>query len=356
MSPAEVESILRLIGADKIKRASSGDFMHLRCPFAPYKNEHANKVDRKPSAWVSYGAWPMFGCWTCTTEAMNLVKALEQLNDFAGGRFTTAVDRARTLTGKTTGQRRSYSVYSPTNYTDDYLTKYDRPNDLPFDFLASKGITKTATIKDFRVGVDARQGLVLFPIINRQQLIVGAQARQFVNQTDTGPKYFSFYPKTSKSQHLFGEHLLALTRQETASGYINWEFTGKAVIVFEGPLDCMHAYDVGLRNVVAIMGAKLSEEQMTMLVDLVKAPGETDSEKTIYFILDPDAAGRSGMSAAVQQLFVDMNPNINVQAFVTPKDPKQMTRQEFVQLLTQEKTLWQKRPIKHLLRELLKRR
>jgi len=352
MTPDEAEELLRMVGADRIRRSSTGEYIHFRCPFAPYKAEHANSQDKKPSGWVSLRtARPVLGCWTCTPITTPLVTAVETLNLMANGRYARAVDRARNL-DENAGRVFKPWVYLPTDVTTDYLNRYRKPKQVPTDFLRSKGVTKTETIDAFKVGVDTKQGLILFPIINREQVIVGAQARQFVNEGGDGGKYFSFYPHTSKAHHLFGEHLLNFQTKDTADGRRLWRFTGKGLIVFEGPLDCMHAYDVGLRNVVALMGAKVSEPQMRLFAAYAKTP-PGHPRKTVYFVLDPDSAGRAGAKRSVDELFLDMNPDIDVRICTVPKDPKQLTLSDFLKALNDRETQWQKTTLRDRLLALL---
>lgn len=352
MLPDEAEKLLRLLGADKIKHSSSGDYLHFRCPFAPYKNEHQNHIDQSPSAWMSFSGFPVFGCWTCTPQNMSMTTVVEHINLLSGGKFGKAVDFARNL-DKTVGHKSPVRVYLPFDRTTEYTERLKNRTNLPTDFLTEKGTTKQSTIDAFKIGTDTKRGLVLFPIITREQVVVGAQARSFMN-TSAGGKYFSYYEDTSKSHHLFGEHLLELVPHETESGLVTWDFTGNGIIVFEGPLDCMHAYDVGLRNVVAIMGSKIADKQMDLLIEYIGGTDTSKKPKTVHFVLDPDAAGRTGMAASVQNLFVDKNPNINVIGYLAPKDPKQLTKQEFIDLLTGEQTLWEKQPTRNLLQFLLK--
>lgn len=351
MTPEEAEELLRLVGANRIKRSMTGEYLHFRCPFAPYKDEHASTTDRKPSGWLSLrGRHALFGCWTCTSTAMRFVEVIERLNAAAGGAYAEAVRRARKHR-KSAGQTNRRQLYLPIDVTDDY-DQYTKTDWLPIDFLKTKGVTKQTTIRDFKLGADTKQGLLLFPIINHEQVVVGAIARPVINDGAERGKYFSFYPRTSKQYHLFGEHLLDFQVKELPNGQRLKRFAGKALIVFEGPLDCMHAYDVGLRNVVALMGAKVSRPQMKMLAAYART-AKDKPRKTIYFILDPDAAGRAGAKRSVNELFLDLNPDLDVRICTATKDPKELSLTEFIAVLNEKENQWRSRNLKERLQQLL---
>lgn len=352
MSPEEVEQILHVLAVERVRRSHDGQFVHFNCLLAPFKVEHKFGIDRKPSAWVTVDRGiSRFGCHTCTQQAVDFIDALSLLNAKSG---SDASRRAYNMSVdfEKNNRRIAFSeVYTPVDLTNDY--KRFELTVLPTDFLKSKGIEKLETCKAFRLGVDVAKGVLLFPIIMRNQCVVGAQARQFVNVSSTGSKYFSYYDDVAKSHHLFGEHLLTLQAEKTASGKISWTFTGKAIIVFEGPLDVMHAYDIGLRNVVAIMGSKISPTQAKLLAKLA-------GKKPIFVVLDADEAGMRGAMKSVKEVFLDefldeseaTDPIVHL--CKTKIDPKKMTFKQFHELVTTENKQWRRKPIQEVLQEMLR--
>ena len=349
MEAEDVTTVLRLLGVRKLKASKDG-FIHCQCFFAPYADEHSDHYDGKPSMWIQIDRGVSYcECWTCGANPragtkQKFIDAVENFNRLSGGRYAEALKKAESCE-KSSGRRRNYEVYTPTDNTSDYVARYlKHPAAVPRDWLKTKGIRQESTIEIFRIGADKQNGLVLFPIINRAGFVVGAQARPFARENTSG-KYFSVYEATQKSHHLFGEHLLDLDM--TGSGPV---FKGKGIVVFEGPLDVMHAYEVGVRNVVGVMGSKISPVQAKDLANWTQVEKEEDA-KVIALILDPDKAGRSGSRASLNKVFLDHAPGALVMGFVPPRDPKEMTREDFEILLNGDPA-WLKQTPKDLLAEL----
>lgn len=346
MEPEDVESILRMVGVRRIKQGKDG-YLHCNCFFAAYADEHATHYDQRPSMWIGIdGGTSLCECWTCGSNAsagskQSFVDAIERLNSLSGGRYEAAAKKAIACE-KSTGRRKIRPVYIPRSHTEDYESRFLKPA-LPREWLKAKGIEEHETLAEFKIGVDARRGLVLFPVINRVQIIVGAIARSVIRESKAG-KYFSVYEYMQKTHHLFGEHLLdfEVTRREGAPTKV--EFKGKGIVVFEGPLDCMHAWEVGLRNCVAIMGAKVSPTQAQILAKWA-------GDKPIALVLDADKAGRAGTYKSLNQVFLDYAPDALVKAFSPPVDPKEMSRDQFNNLLNGSEE-WQRHTMEDLLDEM----
>jgi len=348
MNSEQVREILAMLpGVRRIKESMDG-FIHCGCFLAPYSNDHTHDIDRKPSMWISVDkGLSRCDCWTCHPKRGSFVETLEYFNTMSGGKYNHVVAHAKKVEKWISfGRRRE--VYLPTDHDTDYNSKYGRHTvALPFDFLKSKGIREENTLKQFRIGADPSRGLVTFPIITRGQRVVGAQARSIMGERESGSKYFQLYTDCQKSSHLFGEHLLELELVHYPSGLDVWEFRGKSITVWEGPLDVMHVYEEGLRNAVGIMGSQVSEAQAIMLLRFA-------GNKPITIVLDPDAAGRHGAIESVNRIFTDAAPEANVRMIVPPKDPKQLSRQELIDMLSGEVT-WQKRSLLELLEQDLER-
>jgi hypothetical protein len=346
MEAEDVESVLRMIGVKRIKQTRDG-FIHCNCFFAPYADEHASNYDQKPSMWIGVdGGTSWCECWTCggnprAATKQTFVDAVERFNTLAMNRYEEAVKKAIGCE-KSTGRRKIRPVYIPLDHTEDYTSRFIKPA-LPREWLKSKGIEKSSTLEKFKIGVDVKQELVLFPIINRAGIIVGANARSVARET-SGGKYFSIYENTQKTHHLFGEHLLDFEVTQNEGGATVAKFQGKGIVVFEGVLDCMHAYEVGLRNCVAIMGSKVSPAQAELL-------GKWADDKPIALVLDADQAGRTGTKKSIEHVFLDHAPNALVKGFRPTADPKTLTRKQFDELLNGAEA-WRNRPVMDLLAEL----
>jgi len=127
-------------------------------------------------------------------------------------------------------------------------------------------------IKGSRGYFDRFRNRVMFTLFDHRKRVVGFAGRVFMGEEDTA-KYMNT-PETvlyHKSRVLYG---LEQTR----------EFIKKKneAVVVEGELDAISSYQAGVKNVVAIKGSALTEEQ----VDLLKR--YTDNLK---LALDADSAG-----------------------------------------------------------------
>lgn len=342
MDSDSVVALLRMIPGNRKIKVSGDGYVHTQCFLAAYSTEHLHNVDKKPSMWINTGGVSFCDCFTCKI-GMPFIEVLEHYNRQSNGQISHVVAAAYKIE-KEYRPARSYQVYRPTDVTGHYENNYlQNPEAMPLDFLASKGVTKPETIKAFRVGVNVQDGVVALPIILRNQRVVGAQGRSVMGDESRG-KYYSLYPGCRKSAHLFGEHLMQLKLKRNPDGSCEYVFLGKAIIVVEGPLDAMHAYEVGLRNVVAIMGSKVSPEQARLLSMLA-------GRRPIAMLLDPDSPGRKGAISSINEVFTEFAPEAAVRLYLPPRDPKELSLDEFKQVLSGE-AAWHKKTLKDLLSNL----
>jgi hypothetical protein len=122
------------------------------------------------------------------------------------------------------------------------------------------------------------------------------------------PRYL-FPPNFRKSQVVFNLHRAA---GETA----RW------AIVVEGFFDCLRVHQAGYRNVVALMGASLSEVQEQLLLERFQQ---------LVVMLDGDEAGRR----ASQQLAARLSGRVSLTRVVVPSggQPDQLSNEEIEWIL-----------------------
>ncbi|MBU1084787.1 DNA primase [Patescibacteria group bacterium] len=181
------------------------------------------------------------------------------------------------------------------------------------NYLVSKKGYKTdelemvgLVIKGNRGFYDRFRNRVMFTLFDHRKRVVGFAGRVFQGEEDTA-KYMNT-PETilyHKSRVLYG---LELTRE-----YI--KKANEAVIV-EGELDAISSYQAGVKNVVAIKGSALTEDQ----IDLIKRYCEN-----LKLALDADSAGdqatrrgielaeKAGLSVRVINLKYGKDPDECVQ-------------------------------------------
>ena len=148
---------------------------------------------------------------------------------------------------------------------------------------------------------------LIFPLTDQRGNVLGFSGRLIFPREGTG-KYINTpeTPLYHKSQMLFGlAQAKEAIRQE------------KKVLVVEGEFDMISPYQAGIKNVVAIKGSALTEEQVKLL--------HRFSEE-ILLALDEDSAGDAATRRGIQ---VALNEGLNV--FVVSllgkyKDPDEAVR------------------------------
>lgn len=145
------------------------------------------------------------------------------------------------------------------------------------EFLEKKGFHQQLLVKagllnvqdDHRV-VDRFRGRIIFPIRNHLGKTVAFGGRTI---TDQQPKYIN-----SAESELFQKSRL-LYNFDLAKRYIRKE---SEVILFEGQMDVISAYQAGIKNVVATLGTSLTDNQAKLLKRYVD---------TVVICYDADKAG-----------------------------------------------------------------
>lgn len=140
-------------------------------------------------------------------------------------------------------------------------------------YWESRGISEEA-IQTLRLGYDRSENRMVFPHFFREQL-VGWQKRA------ASPRQ---YPKYQSSWQF--------PKSETLYNYDRAE-RGYPVCVVESPMSVARATSLGIPNVVATFGAKVSEYQIEMLSDFTP----------VYIWFDHDDAGFSGERKLCEGLY-----------------------------------------------------
>lgn len=274
-----------------LDRATSTD-IPAKCPF------HKGGLESKPSFYLYVGPNSQDGtkrtgsayCHTCV-EGWGLSRLLDKLHinsalvdemvelyDGAPRDESTAEERLLTL-----DFNRSLHTL-PERFL--YLW-----NKAPTDLLR-QGFEKK-TLKTFDVGFDSQRMRITFPIRDHHGNLVGVSGRTVVNDH---PRY-----KIYKSE--IQEHLPTynIDRKFVVWGLNKFYYaarsgltaTDEPVIVCEGFKAAMWVWQCGYKNVVALLGAKLTEPQKFLLTSV--------TNKVIVF-LDRNSAGFKGTVGMIREL------------------------------------------------------
>ena len=212
---------------------------------------------------------------------INREAGLHFLKNYQASQKAQLYLKNRMLSDKTI---RSYGIgYSKDSWTDlyDHLTKMGYKEE---ELLELNLISKSKNGNY----IDRFRDRVMFPIINRNNRIIGFGARAF---GDAKPKYLNSRetPIFHKGSNVFNINI------------ISRESTRERIILVEGYMDVISLYNSGINYSVASLGTSLTIDQANIIKRMAK---------DIYICYDSDKAGINATSRAI---------DIFLQASVKPK-------------------------------------
>ena len=326
-----------------LKLEKAGTYFKARCPF------HNEKT---PSFFVSpgRGTYHCFGCarggdiftFTEEIEGFDFAHALTYLAERAGVVLTRENDAERTKRSKLYSVMKEATVYYEKNRKEDahvnaYLQSRGLQEDTLVQFsigyaeeswdglvkhLRAKGYTDEnmvetgLSVKSEHGYIDRFRGRIMFPISDSQGRVVAFTGRVYARPGTTEPENVGKYvnspetPLYNKSRILYGydKSKQAILR----SGY---------VIVVEGQVDLLAAYQAGTENIVAVSGTALTKEHIELINRF------TDK---IYFSFDSDNAG---LKAGAKGIDIAVSSGIEVRLLALPKgsDPASLIQESGVE-------------------------
>lgn len=153
------------------------------------------------------------------------------------------------------------------------------------EYLYSRGLDES-DIKRWKIGFsefyeygnDKLIPRIVFPLENRNGLILGSSRRKFGNDLIDVPKYWNTKNSVmfNKGNYLYGERYIT-----DESDY---------VYITEGVFDVILASKYGLKNVVASLGTSFTENQAKLVKHMTKIP---------VFCMDGDEAGKKAVNKAL---------------------------------------------------------
>jgi len=293
-----VVDVLRQLGCDKIR--FSGGNVKSCCPMAPYMHEGGQ--DKHPSFSVKAddNGPSKYVCFTCRTRGNSLTGLFHDLKR-AGASFppdlfakvseveTVSINRRYINFGDVFG--RNVFVEKAKEEADVWAEKdLEKYLGATHRYIIDRGV-RIDTCRTFELGYDPVKKVVIFPVRRKDGALVGAMCRSIVDNTD--PKYRVYLP-FNKSKFLYGEHLLIPQGEATLGDIFEYENPAQeGIIVVEGMMDVFKLYQLGFDNVVGVMTALLSEQQLSKL---------RSNGRPIYLMFDWDKAGYEGRASAIKKL------------------------------------------------------
>lgn len=294
-----IEFAIRL-GLGPPARTSTANWLHYSCPFAPFK--HQNSRDRTPSFGIAVTetehSW--YNCFACHSTGLfpELAFELGRLRN-ARDLFSIGEQIRRAETIKTIEVRKWVEDIGEL-YAAKEKDKFEYPDpEKEFAYYSAAGQTylrergiSWATAIALGLRYDPYQRRILFPVKDRWGTFAGFTGRAIdgaYRNTDDGPVTKSGAPFIKvrdyfglrKRRFLLGEHRC---REQPIR---------IPIILVEGLFDYAYLSELGIRNVLALLGSALTSEKAEKLT----------SYAGVVLFLDNDAAGESAIEAIKAQLF-----------------------------------------------------
>lgn len=309
---------MKAISDEKINEIrNSADIVSIISDYIPLKLHGKNYFgicpfhdDHSPSMSVSPDR-QLFKCFVCNKggnvftfikdyENISYIEAVKRVADKIG--IPLSID---TYSNKITKFNHEYEIM-------DYATKifqnnlYSKEGSKAREYLKERNITENI-IKDFKIGLalenrthlrdslknkydineldelglitkdginsyDKFYNRIMIPLTNEDNKVVGYTGRIYNGETDTAKYVNTMETKIYKKGHI-------LFNYYNAKPFIREE---KKVIIVEGNMDAIRMYSSGVKNVLALMGTVITDDQINMLKKL-RVP--------IILMLDNDNAG-----------------------------------------------------------------
>jgi DNA primase len=331
--------IVSLIGS-YIQVKKAGRNYKALCPF------HSEKT---PSFMIS-PELQMYKCFGCgeTGDVYSFLEKFEGMDFSEALRFLAekaGVTLKSIRPGEQSEKERLYELNTQTNRFYQYVLASHPAGKVALNYLLKERGLKPETIKNFQLGfspvnlgvltkflvekkkfnikevektgtiyfkgrdtVDRFRGRVIFPLFDHRGNVAGFAGRILPGVNDKEMAKYINTPETPvyhKSNLLFGLNLVKGDIKEK----------GFAIVV-EGELDMISSWQAGIKNVVAIKGTALTEEQVRLLSRFTKK---------LVLALDSDIAGdtaaRRGIVIAQKE-----GMEIKVAIFKDFKDPDEAAR------------------------------
>lgn len=239
------------------------------CPFHDNTGSPAFEIDKESGLWLCFNQ--------ACGERGNLKSLIAKLNPEAvSSNLTRMVDQIhQDKYHKIDVVREMQEIFGEnkeaeidwSDIVESLSVNYDDEKEVneKLSYMVERGFSRH-TLRHFEVGWSAKKGRIVIPVRNENFKLVGIIGRAV--DPERKPKYL-YSDGLPKKGILFN---------------LPYAKTYKSVIVCEGSLDCMNIYQAGFPNVVAALGAHMTETQGDLInryfLDVIIFP-------------DNDAAGKA---------------------------------------------------------------
>ena len=298
MNEQKVIEVLKRLGCAKIRY--SGGNVKATCPLAPWK--HREGTDRHPSISVKAdqnepSKYKCFACLSAGSTLLGLLYDLKRVGATVDPDLFEFVKKEEDVTFEQRGCNygdqfgrdilRGMHKDKTSVWGEGELSAY---LGMVPQYILDRGISLD-TCRRFELGFDADSGRVIFPVRRKSGELVGAMGRAI--DAHVSPRYLT-YLAFSKSEFVYGEHLLQSVNQGTMAEALDYGLPAQeGIIVVEGMTDVYKLVQLGYENVAALMTCRMSIKQAATLKKL---------ERPLYLMLDWDDAEYEGRYALPKSL------------------------------------------------------
>lgn len=272
------KSVVRVLRALDVREYTPGSRnVYSTCPLAKW--QHPKGVDERPSMAIKVDPIgdSVCMCWSGSCEFRGTLISLAQMvNNFSQGQYDEAVELAREL--ETTDlQARLDAILNPEpeeaekileeSMIEPFMGRVPRYALIPPP--EGRGLS-IETCKEWELGFDKYRNRLVAPVRNIDKKLVGMMGRAIFDEQHP-PWYVYWYFK--RGRYLYGED-----KVDTSIGRI---------YVVEACGDVWNLYKHGFRNVVALLGSKMTFDHERKFLNW---------NCDVYWFLDGDDSGVKGTS------------------------------------------------------------
>mgnify|MGYP001029270800 CR=1 FL=1 len=255
------------------------------CPIHDEKhyNKNAFSVNTAKNNWH---------CFSCGAggNILDFVAAMENVDIRQAGLliqkwFGIVSEEDRKLTKEKRKIEKPEVKTEPEEVVNPALTFKLKNLDLNHPYLKERGL-KEETVKEFGLGYCKRglmEGRIVIPVHNEKGDLV-AYAGRYPGDPPEEELRYKFPSKFKKSLAIFNLNRVKDKAKE------------KGLILVEGFFDVFNLWQAGYKNVVALMGTSMSDEQEKLIVEALGKNGK------VILMFDPDEAGKKVSKEVVERL------------------------------------------------------
>lgn len=212
------------------------------------------------------------------------------------------------------------------------IDKFVPKLEIPSPYFLKRGLSEKI-LKQYHIGDCLSQDVknpmynrAVIPVMNSPKTMIGATGRSKFDQCKKCETWHGGTCPLLKFSAEFAKwrHNNSFPAEEYLFNYFEAKpfiEKSKTLIIVEGPVDCLRLIQCGIKNVVALFGVNLSDQQSILI--------ESSGAHNIVLMLDKDKAGELGIQEIKKMLYKSFRVFI---PDLPKKDPGELTDKEIEEL------------------------